>query len=112
LLKDELPNMVRNLISATEAQELLEQIETWDGKAKSGSKARADKHQAAIESGNPFKYAKVAKELGKIRAEEGLRPRDRANLAQSLALLKEEITYSLKKTSAQAERLLEKALES
>ena len=34
------------------------------------------------------------------------------NLAQSLALLKEEITYSLKKTSAQAERLLEKALES
>ena len=104
--------MVRNLISATEAQELLEQIETWDGKAKSGSKARADKHQAAIESGNPFKYAKVAKELGKIREEEGLRPRDRANLAQSLALLKEEITYSLKKTSAQAERLLEKALES
>jgi RNA polymerase-interacting CarD/CdnL/TRCF family regulator len=61
--------------------------------------------------GDPFKYAKVAKELGKIRAEEGLRPRDKANLAQSLALLKEEITYSLKKTSAQVEMLLEKALE-
>ena len=102
--------MVRNLISAEEARELLQQIEDWNGKAKSQSKARADKHQAAIESGDPFKYAKVAKELGQIRAEDGLGPRDKANLAQSLTLLKEEITHSLKKTSAQTELLLEKAL--
>lgn len=111
MLNDELPNTVRSLISATQARKLLKQIETWDGEAKSQAKARADKHQAAIESGNPFEYAKVAKELGRIKSEDELRPRDRTNLAQSLTLLREEITHSLKKTPAQAEKLLEKALE-
>ena len=106
-----MPNTVRGLISAVEARKLLKQIEDWDGEPKSEWKARADKHQSAIESGNPFEYAKVAKELGKMKPESELRPRDKANLAQSLTLLKEEITYSLKKTPSQVESLLEKALE-
>jgi len=111
LLKDECPNMLRNLISADDSLELLEQIEKWDGEPKAQWKARADKHQAAIETGDPFEYAKVPKELSKMGAEDELRPRDKANLAQSLALLKEEITYSLKKTPAQVETLIGKALE-
>ena len=112
LLKDECSNVIRSLISADEARQLLEQIETWDGKPKSQWKARVDKHQAAIETGDPFEYAKVPKELSKIKQDEELRPADRANLEQSLSLLKEEITYSLKKTPAQVDKLIGKALES
>ena len=110
LLIDECPNMLRSLISADDSLALLEQIEKWDGKPGSQWKARADKHQAAIETGNPFEYAKVAKELSRIGSDDELRPRDRANLAQSMALLKEEITYSLKKTPAQVDTLIGKAL--
>ena len=39
----------------------------------------------------------------RIASDDELRPRDRANLVQSMALLKEEITYSLKKTPAQVD---------
>jgi hypothetical protein len=45
-----------------------------------------------------------------MELEDELRPRDKANLAQSLNLLKEEITHALNKTPAQTEALLEKAL--
>jgi CarD family transcriptional regulator len=112
LLKDECSNVIRRLISAEEARELLEQIETWDGEPRSQWKARADKHQAAIETGDPFEYAKVPKELSRMGQEEELRPRDKANLEQSLNLLKEEIIYSLKKTPTQVDKLIGKALES
>ena len=111
ILKDECPNFLRGLISADDARELLKQIENWDGEPKSQWKARADKHQAAIETGDPFEYAKVPKEISKIGPEEELRPRDRANLEQSLNLLKEEITHSLNKTPAQVDALIGKALD-
>jgi RNA polymerase-interacting CarD/CdnL/TRCF family regulator len=111
ILEDECPNILRNLISAAGARKLLKQIEDWDGKPKSQWKARADKHQAQIETGDPFEYAKVPKEISRIGPEEELRPRDRANLEQSLNLLREEITHSLKKTPAQADKLIGKALD-
>ena len=111
LLKDECSNMLRSLMSADDSLKLLEQIEKWDGEPKSQWKARADKHQAAIETGDPFEYAKVPKELSKLDSEDELRPRDKVNLAQSLALLKEEITHSLRKSPAQVDRLIGKALD-
>jgi RNA polymerase-interacting CarD/CdnL/TRCF family regulator len=107
-----LPGTVRSLISADEAKQLLKHIESWEGQAKSQWKARADAHQAAIEGGDPFEYAKVAKELGRMEAADELRPRDKANLAQSLNLLTEEITQSLQKTPAQTSKLIRKALDS
>jgi len=110
LLEKDLANTVRALISADEAKELLKQIETWDGTAKSQWKARADAHQAAIEGGDPFKYARVVKELDQIDNEDELRPRDKANLTRALGLLTEEITQSLNKTPAQASKLIQKAL--
>ena len=110
LLEKDLPKSVRALISADEANELLKLIETWDGKAKPQWKARAEAHQAAIDGGDPFKYAKVVKELNQM-GEDELRPRDRANLAQSLGLLTEEITESLNKTPAQASKLIQEAID-
>ena len=66
MLEKDLPNTVRTLISADEAKKLLKHIETWNGTAKSQWKARADAHQAAIDGGDPFKYAKVFKELDQM----------------------------------------------
>ena len=110
LLEKDLHNTVRTLISADEAWELLKQIEAWDGEAKSQWKARADAHQAAIDGGDPFKYAMVVKELNKMDSDGELRPKDRANLTQSLSLLTEEITQSLNKTPSQASKLIQEAL--
>jgi RNA polymerase-interacting CarD/CdnL/TRCF family regulator len=110
LLEKDLLKTVRILISADEAKKLLKHIETWDGKAKSQWKARAEAHQAAIDGGDPFKYARVVKELNRMDSEEELRPRDKANLAHALGLITEEITESLNKTPAQAAKLIQKAL--
>jgi RNA polymerase-interacting CarD/CdnL/TRCF family regulator len=101
---------VRNLISPTKARKLLKEIEAWDGNPKSQLKARADAHESAIDGGDPFEYGKVAKELSKLKARDELRPRDKANLTRSLTLLTEEITFSLKKSSDQASKLIHKAL--
>ena len=111
VLEKDLPNTVRTLISADEAWALLKHIEDWDGKAKSQWKARADAHQAAIDGGDPFKYALVIKELDKLDSDDELRPKDKANLTQSLSLLTEEITRSLNKTPSQASKLIQKALD-
>ena len=110
VLEKDLPNTVRTLISEDEAWELLKHIKDWKGEAKSQWKARADAHQAAIDGGDPFKYATVVKELDKMDSNDELRPKDRANLTQSLGLLTEEITQSLNKTPSQASKLIQKAL--
>lgn len=88
---------------------MLSHLADWDGKAKSQWKARADKHQAAIDGGDPFEYAKVVKELSRMEAEGTLRPRDKGHLNQSLDLLVEEVSRTLKKTPEQARKLIEKA---
>jgi RNA polymerase-interacting CarD/CdnL/TRCF family regulator len=110
LLKEDLPNTVRNVISPTQARKLLKEIETWEGNPKSQLKARADAHESAIDGGNPFEYGKVAKELSRLKSRDELRPRDRANLNRSLTLLTEELTFSLKKSSNQASELIHNAL--
>ena len=109
LLEKDLANTVRRLITAKEAQDLLDQTRNWDGEAKSQWKARADTHEAAISGGNPFEYAKVVKELNKMDPDEPLRNRDRANLDQSFNLLVEELARALKKTPKQAHKLISEA---
>jgi len=84
-------------------------LKEWNGKAKAQWKARADKHQAAIDGGDPFEYAKVVKELSRMEAEGTLRPRDKGHLNQSMELLVEEVSRTLKKTADQARKLIEKA---
>lgn len=112
MLKNDLPNHVRSLITKDEAQELLKHIEQWEGKPKKQWKARADAHQAAIEGGDPFEYAKVFAELSRMAEQDDLRLRDRANLSQSRNLLIEELARALRKSERQTEKLVEKALQS
>ena len=110
LLKDDLPDAVRALISANKARKLLKELEAWDGQPSKQWKARANAHQAAIDSGDPFEYAKVYKELSRLDAEDTLRAGDRAHHKQTEELLVEELANSLKKTRRQARSLLEQAI--
>lgn len=109
LLEEDVPTTIRDLLTKKESQELLTHLKEWDGKAKSQWKARADKHQAAIDGGDPFEYAKVVKELSRMEAEGTLRPRDKGHLNQCMELLVEEVSRTLKKTPDQARKLIEKA---
>jgi RNA polymerase-interacting CarD/CdnL/TRCF family regulator len=102
--------MVRSLMTASEARKLLDQIKNWDGTAKDQWKARAEGHQAAIDGGDPFEYAKILKELSRMEADGTLRPRDKANLDQSMELLTEELSRALEKTPAQAHQLIRKVI--
>ena len=111
MLKNDMPDTVRSLITTVEAKKLLKLIETWEGKPKKQWKARADAHLAAIEGGDPFQYAKAFTELSRMADAEELRLRDRSNLQQSRELLIEELARALKKTAPQAEKLIQKALD-
>jgi RNA polymerase-interacting CarD/CdnL/TRCF family regulator len=106
LLEKDLPKTVRRLISADEAEKLLQQYKEWQGSSSDQWKARAESNQAAIDSGEPFGYARVYKELNKLETEGQLRPRDRAHMKLALDLLTEELARSLGKTRAQARKLV------
>lgn len=110
LRKDDMPEEVRTLISANKARKLLKELKEWDGKPKRQWKARANAHQAAIDSGDPFAYAKAFKELSLLHAEDSLRAGDRAHYKQAEELLVEELANSLGKTRSQARVLLDKAI--
>ena len=109
LRQEDLAGSVRNLITAREANQLLQEMQEWEGKVSKQWKTRANAHQAAIDRGNPFEYAKVFKGLSKLEAKDTLRAQDRAHLNQSADLLTEELAFSLKKTPEQARRMLSRA---
>jgi len=109
MLAKDITHTIRALITADEAHRLLGRIRSWDGAPKKQWKARADAHQAAIESGDPLECAKVAKGLSLMQSESPLRQQDRAHLKQSMELLTEELARALKKRRAQARRLLTEA---
>lgn len=112
LLKDDLPEAVRTLISANKARTLLKELKNWKGKPSKQWKARANAHQAAIDSGDPFAYAKVFKELTQLDAKENLRAGDRAHLKQTEELLVEELANSLGKSRQRAMVMLEQSVNS
>ncbi len=97
---------MRSLISSKEAKRLLDELKTYDGKVSKQWKARANAHQAAIDRGDPFEYAKVFKGLTRLEAKDGLRAQDKAHLAQSLELLTEELSCSLRKSPEQTRKIL------
>lgn len=106
ILKDDVPNTVRSLISSKEAKRLLNELKDYDGKVSKQWKARANKHQAAIDRGDPFETARVFKSLSKLESQDGLRAQDKAHLAQSLELLTEELACTLRKSPEQTRKLL------
>lgn len=110
LLEEKLPEAVRSVISPEEAKDLLNQLSSWNGASARQWKARAHAHQNALDSGDPFEYAKVIKELAQIENEGPLRTNDRSHLNRSLYLLTEELACALKKSSRQVSKLIDQAV--
>ena len=106
VLEEELPDVVRSLISFEEAEELLGQMSAWNGKPNEKWKARANAHQAALESGDPFEYVKVLKELTYLERQGELGLRDREHLSKSLYLITDELACAMKKSPRNVRRLL------
>jgi len=100
--KQDLAETVRNPINASEAKELLDHLEKWDGNVSSQWKVRANANQVAMDRGDPFGYAEVYKGLSRLEAEGNLRASDRAHLNQALDFLAEELANALGKTPEQA----------
>ena len=101
---------IRRVISADEAQELLDHIKGWNSKPKTQWKARANANQAALESGDPLECAKVLKDLNSLEADGALRQHDRVHLKQSLDLLTDELSQALGKRPSQARKLIFEAI--
>lgn len=108
LRKQDLDEQVRSPINAKEAKRLLDHLESWKGRVSKQWKARANKNQAVIESGDPFGYAEVYKGLSQLEAEGNLRASDRVHLNHSLECLVDELAAALKKTPDQARSLISK----
>ncbi len=102
LREQDLTKTVRKPINASEAKQLLDHLEKWNGEVSSEWQARAKANQVAMERGDPFSYAEVYKGLSKLEAEGPLRDTDRAHLNQSLDFLAEELANALGKTPEQA----------
>jgi CarD family transcriptional regulator len=110
VLEKNLPEAVRRVISPEEANNLLGQLSSWNGKSTRQWKARANAHQNALDSGDPFEYAKVLKGLVLIESEGSLRTSDRAHFKRSLYLLTEELACALKKSRRQVSKLIDQAV--
>lgn len=106
MLADDVAENFRKLISAEEAEKILDRLKRWSGKPKAQWKARADAHQSALESGDPFECAKVFKGLNELEAKGSLRQQDRMHLKQSLELLTEEMARALKTRPSRASKLI------
>lgn len=110
VLEKDLPNVVRKLISSGEARELLDQLKALKAKPSTRWKARASANQSALDSGDPFEYVKVAKDLAKLESEGSLRMSDREHYALSIELLTQELACALGKTTLQTRKLIDKAI--
>lgn len=110
VLEEDLPGLVRSVVSSGEAEDLLDQLSSWKGKPTPQWKARANANQAAIDSGDPFEYAKVLKGLAQLGNEGPLRTSDRGHFNRSLYLLTEELACSLKKSPRQVSKLIVQAV--
>jgi RNA polymerase-interacting CarD/CdnL/TRCF family regulator len=99
--EQDLADIVRTPLSASEAIQLLDHLEKWDGDVSSRWKVRANVNQETMERGDPFGYADVYKGLSRLEAEGTLRASDRAHLNQALEFLVEELANALGKTPEQ-----------
>ena len=101
MCEQDLADIVRTPLSASEAIQLLDHLEKWDGDVSSRWKVRANVNQETMERGDPFGYADVYKGLSRLEAEGTLRASDRAHLNQALEFLVEELANALGKTPEQ-----------
>ena len=100
---------VRRPLDASQAGQLLDYIEHWEGKCSRQWKARAAAHQEAMQRNDPFEYAEVCKGLSQLESEGTLRHTDRTHLNRSIEFLADEWAYALDKTPDYARMLIVKA---
>lgn len=100
---------VRRPLDASQAGQLLDYIEHWDGKCSRQWKARAAAHQEAMQRNDPFEYAEVCKGLSQLETEGTLRHTDRTHLNRSIEFLADELAYALNKTPDYTRMLIVKA---
>lgn len=109
LRENDLDEMIRAPIGASEARKLLNHMKKWKGKVSSQWKARANAHQAKMERGDPYAYAEVYKGLRIRQEEDNLSAADRTHLKQSAEFLSEELANALGKSQDQALSQIEQA---
>ena len=102
LRQKDLAKTVRKPINASEAKQLLDHLESWDGDVSKEWKARANANQVAMERGDPFSYAEVYMGLSKLESQGTLRATDRDHMARSLDLLADELSNALGTSPDQA----------
>ena len=100
---------VRSPINKKQAKQILDHIESWNGRPSKQWKARAAAHQEAMDRGDPFEYAEVFKGLSRLDAEDTLRHTDRSHLNQAMDFLADELSFALGKTPDQVRVLLVEA---
>ena len=105
----DMASAVRRPLDASQAGQLLDYMEHWDGKCSRQWKARAAAHQQAMERNDPFEYAEVCKGLAQLESEGTLRHTDRTHLNRSIEFLADELAYALDKTPDYARMLIVKA---
>jgi RNA polymerase-interacting CarD/CdnL/TRCF family regulator len=110
VLEKDLTELVRNLVTAEEAKVLLKQVSEWKARPESSWKTRSNANQAALDSGDPLEYGKVAKNLAQLESEGSLRPCDKNHFNRSLDLLTEELSCALDKSQRQTRKLIDQAI--
>lgn len=107
--EEDLQETVRPPIRKSEAQKVLDHLETWDGKVSESWKSRANTHQAKIDDGNPFSLAEVYKCLCQRRADDSLSAADRKHLSRTEQFLAEELAVALNKSTEETIKRMEGA---
>ncbi len=96
LLKKDLDDQVREILSEDEALEIIEYLSDYDQKLAKNFKARNRKNQERLTSGDPRQLCAVAKGLIRLkRRKKSLSNSDRAQLHRALQLLAEELAEVL-----------------
>ncbi|WP_268793917.1 CarD family transcriptional regulator [Rheinheimera salexigens] len=105
-----MPSTIRSIISAKEARKIISHLQNWKGKLSEQWKVRATANQAAIDKGDPYRYAEVVKGLTAMQEHTTLSATDRKHLSLGLEFLCEEMAEALGKTQERVNELITDAI--
>lgn len=114
VLKKNLDDQVREVLSEDEALEIIEYLSSYDQKLAKNFKARNRNNQERLTSGDPRQLCAVAKGLIRLkRSRKSLSNSDRAQLHRALHLLAEELAAVLdEEPAAMEDKIREVCLDS
>ena len=93
VLKDDLDEQVRDILTEEEAHDIIEYLSNFDEKLAKNWKSRNKNNKDRLQSGNPRELCQVAKGLMRLksRRDKPLSNSDRKQLQKALRLLAEEL---------------------